>query len=1421
MRNNNLMKLGLVILLAVITSTVMGANGCMWVGHHNGDALASGSSGIIYKVVAPFPPDGANDVPLNTILSWTRTFSATGYDVYFSTNNPPDFQTTITSTNGVIITPIRNGYYDFRIRYNPGTLTYGTTYYWRIDPKGDTELTTGDVWTFTTIKLLPPPPAILPFPPNNAQFVPVNTELSWAGPTGITSYAVYFGKNNPPDFQVNCLPAPQQAGPPTVYRTRYVPSTVDYGTTYYWRIDSNNDAGTTAGRLWQFQTIAVQPPARPLYPFPPNNAGNMPIIVQLSWDSAYNAASYDVYFGTGNPPDFKANVLKTLFRTRYNPGPLNYGTTYYWRVDAKNDVGTTTGTVWQFTTVIQLPPPRAILPLPPNNANSVPVNSPLTWSYAGHTDYYDVYFGTQITQINFQTTITNTNIVPLSTSNINPFRLKYDPGTLSYGTTYYWRIDTRNVAGTTTGTPWTFITLGNANGAPPSAATKPATNVTAGSPASGAGSATLNGTVNPNGLQTAVYFQINTFDVTLYGGLPASGGAKGDQGTVGPGAGAAISFTGGTITPLQYIPAGTTPVDVTYDLSNLTANTYYAYRCFATNQLGTGYGFYVVLAIPPGGGGTKPNAPSALSTTAISYRQVNLAWTDNSQDELGFVIERSLDGISFTYLWPINIRPLDLTVPPPPQVPANVTTFTDFTVTGTTTYYYRVFAVNQAGKSDSSNVVQVTTPAAPGDLIPPTRPVSLTAVIYPSATSPQIILNWVAATDNVGVAGYRIFRAAVGAVINPSTPPQFGAPYAIVPARAAAGGDGSTTTYLDTNVSSPNFYVYAVYAFDAAGNVSPLSNLAGVRFVAGTVVDSDGAPVEGAVVVAGASSPQALTDVNGQFYINDVPEGNQRIDVIVPGFYTANGARVNVSATTTVLSPIQIKEVDDVGKAPVLSDASAAITDNVIYVTATINPGSDGDQITNARAELIGYNTGAVLSATGLSASGAGNSYTAAIPMPDRVYGTGMLIVILAIDSANHVASEFVSVDFSGGDTGLYNLSTIAGLWSGTERNYYRDEQRWTNARIVVSGTDVTGALAEPRLLLLELGLANPVEVARIGGTIKLVNPLIGLYKITLNYTGTNRTVGVVMYGQLDSPITPTNFCGQVKVKETLGDLPASGAGLTLSYRGRFHLKKGDTWRASELLSSPWVWSDEILSSTASSGLYTAPFQYNEAFTLDGSGNCLSGTNTLGLDINSGSFAISSTTLGIFTGSLVTSDTATTSFYGLLDMRKKHVRGVKMMALGTDASYGYFWGSKTGNTPHFSNNDFSSLKLGDDTITAVFKGLLYANGNTYVIKFRTDPAGHIRGGYIGLQVITGGTIGFVNPTTGEFSATINVLGVAPNSWQTIYINPSWDTSRNASMGAYKERLVGDCELVTKGTDISVLPPSAMVKGLLFMHRLPE
>lgn len=94
---------------------------------------------------------------------------------------------------------------------------------------------------------------------------------------------------------------------------------------------------------------------------------------------------------------------------------------------------------------------------------------------------------------------------------------------------------------------------------------------------------------------------------------------------------------------------------------------------------------------------TVPDAPSALTATAASQTQIDLAWTDNSDDETGFRIERSLNGTS---LW-THIATVD----------AEAESYSDTGLSCGTEYFYRVCAVNAVGNSDYTDVDSATTTA--------------------------------------------------------------------------------------------------------------------------------------------------------------------------------------------------------------------------------------------------------------------------------------------------------------------------------------------------------------------------------------------------------------------------------------------------------------------------------------------------------------------------------------------------------------------------------------------------------------------------------------------------------------------------------------------------------------------------------------
>ncbi|MCO5239689.1 MAG: PA14 domain-containing protein [Chitinophagaceae bacterium] len=87
---------------------------------------------------------------------------------------------------------------------------------------------------------------------------------------------------------------------------------------------------------------------------------------------------------------------------------------------------------------------------------------------------------------------------------------------------------------------------------------------------------------------------------------------------------------------------------------------------------------------PPAG--AVPAKPSNLTATAVSFKRINLTWTDNSNNEKSFELYRSTDPLG-------NFVTIGL-------LPANTTTFADTLVAPATTYYYKVRAINQYGESD-------------------------------------------------------------------------------------------------------------------------------------------------------------------------------------------------------------------------------------------------------------------------------------------------------------------------------------------------------------------------------------------------------------------------------------------------------------------------------------------------------------------------------------------------------------------------------------------------------------------------------------------------------------------------------------------------------------------------------------------------
>jgi hypothetical protein len=90
-------------------------------------------------------------------------------------------------------------------------------------------------------------------------------------------------------------------------------------------------------------------PLKATNPLPGNGLTGVPVDTDLSWTTGVEATSHNVYFGESNSPDYKHNQAETFF----DPGVLQNGRLYYWRIDEVNAKGTTIGDIWTFTTALR------------------------------------------------------------------------------------------------------------------------------------------------------------------------------------------------------------------------------------------------------------------------------------------------------------------------------------------------------------------------------------------------------------------------------------------------------------------------------------------------------------------------------------------------------------------------------------------------------------------------------------------------------------------------------------------------------------------------------------------------------------------------------------------------------------------------------------------------------------------------------------------------------------------------------------------------------------------------------------------------------------------------------------------------------------------------------------------------------------
>ena len=330
------------------------------------------------------------------------------------------------------------------------------------------------------------------------------------------------------------------------------------------------------------------------------------------------------------------------------------------------------------------------------------------------------------------------------------------------------------------------------------------------------------------------------------------------------------------------------------------------------------------------------------------------------------------------------------------------------------TYYYKVAAEDAAGNASAPSSDAT---AMIADTTPPSAPSGLAA----SVAGTTVSLIWNAATDDVGVARYDVYR---------------GTSAGFTPTGSNRVAQPGGTTYGDSGLA-PRTYYYKVAAEDAAGNVSSASNE-----VTATIADTT-APSAPASLTATGGTGQATLSWSAS--TDDV--GVARYDVYrstTSGFTPGSGTRIAQPSSTSYSDPgliagtyyYKVQAEDAAGNVSGSSnEAQASVTGGSIAVSITSPTGgtlsgvqtvtataSAGQGVAGVQFKVDGQNLGAEDTSTPFSIS-----WDTRAELND----THTLTAVARDSVGNTVASSPVGVTVSNAGVSAVGLQAAYGFDNG------------------------------------------------------------------------------------------------------------------------------------------------------------------------------------------------------------------------------------------------------------------------------------------------------------------------------------------------------------------------------------------------------
>ncbi len=349
----------------------------------------------------PSPSDKQEDTPIDVAFSWTAGENAATHDVYFGTTFADVNDATRANPLGVLASQGQiPATFD-----PPATLAFGQTYYWRVDEwqANGTTMYKGGVWSLTTEPLsylitdvtvsasLPPVAGTDPNQTINGSGLNTQGQHSTADPDSWSvaptagdvvwiqfDFDRVYKINEMHVWNYNFLYEPFLFFSFKDVTVEYTTDANDWvalgqfqlaqapGTPAYTgqaidlggigakgiRITALSNYGGQQYGLSEVQFQYI--PAHPRQPQPAAGVTGVSVDATLNWRPGREAVTHEVSLGTDpNAVAAGAAVVDVVTTSTFDPGALNLGTTYYWKIDEVNEAATPSvwdGGVWSFTT---------------------------------------------------------------------------------------------------------------------------------------------------------------------------------------------------------------------------------------------------------------------------------------------------------------------------------------------------------------------------------------------------------------------------------------------------------------------------------------------------------------------------------------------------------------------------------------------------------------------------------------------------------------------------------------------------------------------------------------------------------------------------------------------------------------------------------------------------------------------------------------------------------------------------------------------------------------------------------------------------------------------------------------------------------------------------------------------------------------